>query len=75
MFKTDRTVYKYKEGIYDLMDEKNMNIVSGWIPFKNKAERLAAWKQLKRQYGDNIHIIIEDQIIKYSCQIERNQAI
>jgi hypothetical protein len=75
MFKTDRTVYKYKEGIYDLMDEKNMNIVSGWIPFKNKTEKLTAWKQLKRQYGDNIRIVIEDQIIKYSCQIERNQAI
>jgi hypothetical protein len=39
MFKTDRTVYKYKEGIYDLMDEKNMNIVSGYDTIlKNKVK-------------------------------------
>jgi hypothetical protein len=72
MFKTDRTVYRHKEGIYDLMDEKNMNIVSGYCQFRNKTEKLKIWRQLKQQYGDNILIIIEDQIIKYSCQIDRN---
>jgi hypothetical protein len=72
MFKTDRTVYRHKEGIYDLMDEKNMNIVSGCCPYKDKTEKLKIWKQLKQQYGDNIRIVIEDQIIKYSCQIDRN---
>jgi hypothetical protein len=72
MFKTDRTVYKYKEGIYDLMDEKNMNIVSGYVTYSNKSEKLQIWKQLKKQYGDNIRIIIEDQIIKYTCQVDRN---
>jgi hypothetical protein len=71
MFKTDRTVYKYKEGIYDLMDEKNINIVSGICEFKDKTEKLKIWKQLKQQYGDNIRIIIEDKIIKYTCQIDR----
>jgi citrate lyase gamma subunit len=72
MFKTDRTVYRHKEGIYDLMDEKNINIVSGCCPYKDKTEKLKIWKQLKQQYGDNIRIIIEDHIIKYSCQIDRN---
>jgi hypothetical protein len=72
MFKTDRTVYRHKEGIYDLMDEKNMNIVSGYCQFRNKTEKLKIWRQLKQQYGDNIRIVIEDQIIKYSCQIDRN---
>jgi hypothetical protein len=75
MFETERTVYRHREGIFDLMDEKNMNVVSGWIPFRNKTEKLSAWKQLKRQYGDNIRIKIEDQIIMYTCQIERNHAI
>jgi hypothetical protein len=72
MFKTDRTVYRHKEGIYDLMDEKNMNIVSGYCSYNNKTEKLKIWRQLKQQYGDNIRIVIEDQIIKYSCQIDRN---
>jgi hypothetical protein len=47
MFKTDRTVYRHKEGIYDLMDEKNMNIVSGCCPYKNKTEKLKIWKTAK----------------------------
>jgi hypothetical protein len=74
MFKTDRTVYKYKEGIYDLMDEKSMNVVSGYIPFRNKKERMNAWRQIKQEfaeYGDNLKIIIQDGILSYSINVPR----
>jgi hypothetical protein len=74
MFKTDRTVYKYKEGIYDLMDEKSINVVSGYISFRNKTEKKNAWKQLKQEfeeYGDNLKIIIQDGILAYSINVPR----
>jgi hypothetical protein len=74
MFKTDRTVYKYKEGIYDLMDEKNINVVSGCFPYRNKSEKKSAWKQLKQEfaeYGDNLKIIIQDGILAYTINVPR----
>lgn len=74
MFKTDRTVYKYKEGIYDLMDEKNINVVSGYFPYRNKSEKKNAWKQLKQEfaeYGDNLKIIIQDGILAYTINVPR----
>jgi hypothetical protein len=74
MFKTDRTVYKSKEGIYDLMDEKNMNVVSGYIPFRNKKEKKNAWRQLKQEfadYGDNLTIKFQEGILAYTINIPR----
>jgi hypothetical protein len=72
VFKTDRTVYRTKEGIYDLMDENNINVVSGYVPFKNKKEKLSAWKQLKQEFGDSVKILIQDQLISYSANVPRN---
>jgi hypothetical protein len=72
MFKTDRTVYRTKEGIYDLMDENNINVVSGCLPFRNKKEKLSVWKQLKQEFGDSVQILIQDQLISYSANVPRN---
>jgi hypothetical protein len=74
MFKTDRTVYRSKNGIYDIMDETNVNIVSGYIPYRNKTEKKNAWKQLKQEfaeYGDNLKIIFQDGILAYSINVPR----
>lgn len=71
MFKTDRTVFRCKEGILDLMDEKNMNITSGSIPYKNKTEKKQRWKELKQEFGENINIIFRDHFIHYSAQVDR----
>jgi hypothetical protein len=71
MFKTDRTVYRTKEGIYDLMDENNINVVSGYIPFKNKTEKKEIWKRLKQEFGNNIQIVFKDKLIEYTCNVDR----
>jgi hypothetical protein len=72
MFKTERTVYRTKEGIYDLMDENNINVVSGFVPFRNKKEKLRAFRDLKREFGDSVKIIFKDNLMMYSAKIERN---
>jgi hypothetical protein len=72
MFKTERTVYRTKEGIYDLIDENNINVVSGCLPFTNKKQKLQIWKQLKQEFQDNVQILIQDQIISYSANVPRN---
>jgi hypothetical protein len=73
MFVSDRTVYRTKEGIYDLMDENNINVVSGYISFKNKKEKLSVWKQLKQEFGDSVKILIQDNnLISYSCKVSRS---
>jgi hypothetical protein len=72
MFETIRTVYRHKEGVIDLIDESNMNVVSGCETYKNKTEKLQIWKQLKQQYGDNISVIFGDKIINYTCKVDRS---
>jgi hypothetical protein len=72
MFKTDRTVYKYKEGIYDLMDEKNMNIVSGVCTYSNKKEKKNAFRDLKREFGDSVKIIFQENFLTYTAKVDRN---
>jgi hypothetical protein len=74
MFQTNRTVYRHREGLYDYIDESKINIVSGYVSFRNKAEKKNAWKQIKREfeeYGDSLKIIIQDGILAYSIDVPR----
>jgi hypothetical protein len=46
-------------------------LISGAIPFKNKKEKLAAWRDLKKEFGDSVKVIIKDGIISYTAKVER----
>jgi hypothetical protein len=48
--------------------------IYGSIPYKNKREKLSAWKELKQQFGDSIKIIIEDGVLTYSCKVKSDTA-
>lgn len=71
MFKTDRTVFRSRNGVLDLMDERNMNIASGCIAYRNKAERKQRFRELKQEFGESINIIFQDHFIHYSAKIAR----
>lgn len=71
MFKTVRTVFRSREGILDLMDEKNMNIASGCVAYRNKTEKKKRFKELKQEFGSGIDIIFQDHFIHYSARVER----
>lgn len=46
--------------------------ISGCIPFRNKKEKKAAWKQLKREFDNNIKIYIENGFLTYTSTVDRN---
>jgi hypothetical protein len=46
-------------------------LISGAIPFKNKKEKLAAWRDLKKEFGDSVRVVIKDGIMAYTCKVER----
>lgn len=48
--------------------------IYGSVPFSNKKEKLATWRDLKREFGDSIKIIIKDNIMTYSCKIKSESA-
>jgi hypothetical protein len=57
------------------MKERNKMVrIYGSIPYKNKREKLSAWKELKQQFGDSIKIIIEDGVLTYSCKVKSDTA-
>lgn len=45
--------------------------IKGCIPFSNKKERLAAWKELKQEFGDRVKIIFLDGFLSYSAKVDR----
>lgn len=55
-----------------MLNKDNFVLIKGGIPFNNKKERMAAWKQLKGEFGDNVRIIIKDQIMSYTCKVDRS---
>lgn len=48
-------------------------LISGVIPFSNKKQKLAAWKQLKQEFGSRVEIVIESNMIAYSCRVSRKE--
>lgn len=46
--------------------------ISGVIPFSCKKEKLAAWVDLKKEFGDKVKIIFQEKIITYSAKVDRN---
>ena len=45
--------------------------IRGVIPFKNKKEKLIAFKELKQEFGDKVRIIFKEGFISYSCRVDR----
>lgn len=49
----------------------NMLVIKGCIPYDSKKEKLAAWRQLKQEFGDSVRIIFKEGLISYSCTVDR----
>lgn len=50
--------------------------VYGCVPFKTRAERRAAYSQIKNEYkgiGKNLRIWVENNQLSYECFISRGQ--
>lgn len=50
----------------------NKMVIRGYIPFSCKRERLAAWKTLKKEFGENCKVIIDEGFMIYSAKVDRN---
>lgn len=46
--------------------------VFGTVPYHNKKEKLRIWRELKREFGDQVKIFIQDGFIDYQCRVDRN---
>lgn len=49
----------------------NTLLIKGCIPYESKKEKMAAWRDLKREFGDSVRIIFNEGLISYSCQVDR----
>lgn len=49
----------------------NTLVIKGCIPYDSKKEKLAAWRQLKQEFGDSVRIIFKEGLISYSCTVDR----
>lgn len=47
-------------------------LIRGCVAYKNKKEKLVAWKQIKQEFGDSVKILFEDGLITYTCIVDRN---
>ena len=57
------------------MDKDNIVIIRGCVPYFNKKQKKAAWRELKQDFGDKVKILIEDGFLSYSIKVDRNYII
>ena len=45
--------------------------ISGCAFYSNKKEKLQLWKQIKKEFGDSVKVVIKDGLISYTAKVER----
>jgi hypothetical protein len=46
-------------------------LIKGYAFYSSKREKLQLWKEIKREFGDSVKVVIKDGIIAYTCKVER----
>lgn len=46
--------------------------ISGCIPYRNKKEKLTAFRDLKREFGETVRIIFKENLMLYHVNVDRN---
>lgn len=56
-----------------MLNRDDIIIIKGYIPYKNKREKLRAWADLKKEFGEKVKILFQDnKVITYSATVNRN---
>jgi hypothetical protein len=46
-------------------------LIKGYAFYSNKTEKLQLWKEIKREFGNSVKVVIKDGLISYTAKVER----
>jgi hypothetical protein len=45
--------------------------INGCVPYRTKKEKLRAFRDLKREFGESVKIVFKDNLMVYSVKVNR----